>query len=41
LREPRPLVRSQAIGVGRYKLAIRPTPISGVMGIGEFVEMGD
>jgi hypothetical protein len=40
-REPRPLVRPQATGVRRYKLEIQTIPISGVTGIGEFVEIGD
>lgn len=40
-REPRPLARSQATGVGRYKLEIRTIPISGVTDIGEYVEIGD
>lgn len=40
-REPRHLVMSQAIGVVRIELGTQATPISGVTGIGEFVEMGD
>jgi hypothetical protein len=41
MREPRPLSRSQATGIVRYELVIRTRPISGVTGIGEFVEIGD